>query len=41
MPTRIRSPSVTVRIEPKRNVNKLAFSAPAAEMSTTPSAMPV
>ena len=36
-----RSPRVTVRIEPKRYANRFAFSAPAAEISTTPPAMPV
>jgi hypothetical protein len=36
-----RSERVTVRIDPKRNWNRLTFSAPAAETSTTPPAMPV
>ena len=36
-----RSLRVTVRIEPNRYVNRFAFSAPAAEMSTTPPAIPV
>ena len=39
--TSARSRRVTVRIEPKRNEKRLAFSAPAAETSTTPAAMPV
>src|SRR5919197_1452784 len=36
-----RSLRETVRIEPNRYANRFAFSAPAAEMSTTPPAMPV
>ena len=36
-----RSLRVTVRIEPNRYAKRFAFSAPAAEMSTTPPAMPV
>ena len=36
-----RSRRVTVRIDPNRYVNRFALSAPAAEISTTPAAIPV
>ena len=39
--TSAKSDQVTVRIEPKRKEKRLAFSAPAAETSTTPAAIPV